>query len=52
MECDPGVAGRTRAVYLKPGPGLEKARRDVAEYERFKDLAGQVAEVGEAICHI
>jgi hypothetical protein len=46
------VAGRTRAVHLKPGAGLEKARRDVAEYGRFKDLAGQVTEVGEAICHI
>ena len=34
--------GRTRAVHLKPGPELEKARREVAEYERFRALVGQV----------
>jgi hypothetical protein len=44
------AAGRTRTVHLRPGPGLEKARREVAEYERFRDLAGQVTEVNEAIC--
>ena len=42
--------GRTRTVHLRPGPELEKARREVAEYERFKDLVGQVTEVNEAIC--
>jgi hypothetical protein len=44
------VEGRTRTVHLRPGPELEKARREVAEYERFRDLAGQVTEVNEAIC--
>ena len=44
------VDGRTRAVHLRPGPELEKARREVAEYERFRDLVGQVTEVNEAIC--
>jgi hypothetical protein len=44
------VDGRTRAVHLRPGLELEKARREVAEYERFRDLAGQVTEVNEAIC--
>jgi len=44
------VDGRTRAVHLRPGPELEKIRREVAEYERFKDLVGQVTEVNEAIC--
>ena len=44
------VEGRTRAVHLRPGPELEKARREVAEYERFRDLVSQVAEVNEAIC--
>lgn len=42
--------GRTRTVHLRPGPELDKARREVAEYERFRDLAGQVTEVNEAIC--
>lgn len=44
------VEGRTRAVHLKPGPELDKARREVAGYERFKDLVGQVTQVNEAIC--
>jgi hypothetical protein len=44
------VDGRTQAVHLKPGPELDKARREVAEYERFRDLVGQVTEVNEAIC--
>ena len=39
-------------MHLRPGPELEKARREVAEYERFKDLAGQVTEVNEAICAV
>ena len=42
--------GRTRTVHLKPGPELDKARREVAEYQRFRDLVGQVTEVNEAIC--
>ncbi|MGH3199966.1 MAG: DUF6788 family protein [Streptosporangiaceae bacterium] len=44
------VGGRTRAAHLKAGPELEKARREVAEHERFRDLVGQVTEVNEAIC--
>src|ERR1039458_9232236 len=42
--------GRTRAVHLRPGPELEKARREVAGYERFRDLVGRVTEVNETIC--
>jgi hypothetical protein len=37
-------------VHLKPRPELEKVRREVAEYGRFRDLVGQVTEVNEAIC--
>jgi hypothetical protein len=44
------AGGRTRTVHLRPGPELEKARREVAVYERFRDLVGQVTEVNEAIC--
>jgi hypothetical protein len=44
--------GRTRTVHLKPGPELDKARREVAGYERFRDLVGQVTEVNEAICQV
>ena len=44
------VDGRTRARHLRPGPELDKARREAAEYRRFRDLVGQVTEVNEAIC--
>jgi hypothetical protein len=46
------VGGRTRTVHLRPGPELDKARREVARYERFRDLVGQVTEVNEAICNV
>ena len=42
--------GRTRTVHLRPGPELDKAWREVAEYQRFRELVGQVTEVNEAIC--
>jgi hypothetical protein len=44
------AGGKTVARHLKPGPELEKIRREVAEYERFRALVGQVSEVSEAIC--
>jgi len=44
------VDGRTRTRHLRPGPELDKARRETAEYQRFRDLVGQVTEVNEAIC--
>ena len=44
------VDGRTRAVHLRPGPELEKTRREVAAYAQFRGLVGQVTEVNEAIC--
>jgi Family of unknown function (DUF6788) len=42
--------GRTRTVHLRPGPELDKARREVAEHGRFRDLVRQLTEVNEAIC--
>ncbi len=44
------VGGRTVTRHLKPGPELEKVTREVAEYERFRVLVGQVAEINEEIC--
>jgi hypothetical protein len=44
------VEGRTRTRHLRPGAELDKARRETAAYQRFRDLAGQVTEVNEAIC--
>jgi hypothetical protein len=44
------VSGKTVNVHLKPGPELEKARREVAEHQRFADLVEEVSQVSEAIC--
>jgi hypothetical protein len=44
------VEGRTRTRHLRPGPELDKARREAAAYQRFRDLVGQVTEVNDAIC--
>jgi hypothetical protein len=44
------AGGKTVTVHLRPGPELEKAEREAAEWERFKSLTGQIAEVNEAIC--
>jgi Family of unknown function (DUF6788) len=44
------VEGRTRTRHLRPGPELDKARREADAYQRFRDLVGQVTEVNEAIC--
>jgi hypothetical protein len=46
------VGGRTVTLHLKRGPELEKVRREVAEYKRFRDLCDQVAEVSEQICRL
>jgi hypothetical protein len=42
--------GKTVTTHPRPGPDLEKAERESAEWERFKSLTGQIAEVNEAIC--
>jgi hypothetical protein len=44
------VGGKTVNVHLKPGAELEKARREVAEHQRFLGLVEEVSEVSEAIC--
>lgn len=44
------ISGRTVNVHLKPGPELEKVRREVAEHQRFAGLVEEVSQVSEAIC--
>jgi hypothetical protein len=44
------VGGKTVNVHLKPGPELDKARREVAEHQRFADLVEEVTAVSEEIC--
>jgi hypothetical protein len=44
------AGGKTVNVHLRPGPELEKARREVAEHQRFVGLVEEVSAVSEAIC--
>jgi len=42
--------GKTVTTHPRPGPELDKAQREAAEWERFRLLAGQIEQVNEAIC--
>jgi hypothetical protein len=44
------AGGRTVTAHPRPGPELDKAVREAGEWERFRSLTGQIAEVNEAIC--
>src|SRR5260221_13686659 len=44
------VGGKTLNMHLKPGPELEKAKREVAEHQRFAGLVEEGTQVSEAIC--
>ncbi len=44
------VAGKTRTVNRRPGLELNRLRKEVAEYQRFKKLCSELIEVNEAIC--
>jgi hypothetical protein len=44
------AGGKTVNVHLKPGPELDKARREVTEHQRFAGLVEEVSAVSEAIC--
>mgnify|MGYP001041897892 CR=1 FL=1 len=44
--------GRSRAESLRLGPELEKARKEVENYDRFLRWCKKVVEVNEKICRI
>jgi hypothetical protein len=44
------AGGKTVTSHPRPGPELDKAQRESAEWERFRSLAGQIEAVNEAIC--
>lgn len=44
------VAGKTVAAHFRPGPALDKAQREVANYKRFRGLVQEIVEVNERIC--
>ena len=37
-------------THRRPGPELDKAEREAAEWERFRSLTGEIEQVNEAIC--
>jgi hypothetical protein len=44
------IGGKTVNVHLRPGPELDKVRREVTEHQRFLGLVEEVTAVSEAIC--
>jgi hypothetical protein len=42
--------GKTVTTHPRPGPELDKAEREAAQWERFRSLTGQIEAVNEAIC--
>jgi hypothetical protein len=44
------LAGKTVTVHLRPGPELEKARVEVGNYKRFRQLVDELVQVNESIC--
>lgn len=43
------VGGKT-VTRIIPASAVERTREQIAEYQRFKKLAGELVEVSEAIC--
>jgi hypothetical protein len=46
------VDGKTVTETFSSPAGLAKAQREVAEYQRFHELSGQLLEVNEQICRL
>lgn len=44
------IQGRTATKSVPSGPQLEKARREVGNYKRFKAVVDQIVAVNEQIC--
>jgi uncharacterized protein DUF6788 len=44
------AGGKTVTSHPRPGPELDKAGREAAQWERFRALTGQIEAVNEAIC--
>jgi len=44
------VGGKSICKNLRPGPELEKTKREVANHLRFREIIKQIVEVNEAIC--
>jgi hypothetical protein len=44
------AGGKTVTAHPRPGPELDKAEREAAEWQRFRSLTGEIEQVNEAIC--
>lgn len=44
------VAGKTKTRQLRAGPALEKVRREVQAFHRFRALSEQLIQISEEIC--
>jgi hypothetical protein len=44
------AGGKTVTSHPRPGPELDKAQRESAQWERFRSVTGQIEAVNEAIC--
>src|SRR5437763_15806263 len=44
------VAGKTKTRQLRAGPGLEKGRREVHAFHRFREVNERVLHIDEAVC--
>ena len=49
-NCVRRAGGKTVTMHPRPGPELDKAQREAAQWERFRSLSGQIEAVNEAIC--
>jgi hypothetical protein len=46
------VEGKTQSVQLRPGPLLEKYRREVEAYRQFRSYAEELLTLNEAVCQL
>ncbi len=44
------VAGKTKTRQLRAGPVLEKVRREVHAFHRFRELSERLIQINEGIC--
>ncbi|MFN7971649.1 MAG: DUF6788 family protein [Acidobacteriota bacterium] len=44
------VDGRTRTIQLREGPLLDRIRREVSAYRRFRETCQKLVEVSQALC--
>lgn len=46
------VAGKTQTVQLRPGPLLEKYRREIEAYRQFRSYSEQLLALNESLCQL